>query len=245
LANPYFQGLASVRQYVTGVDLRSLIAAAAFLAVASGAKCGTLDCTHVVYDDDLSSLSLGRVSPGGRANFLLNALDRKSCPLAAPECRSSAFLLPGDAVVFNSGFAKDGVTCVTFIDRRGQETSGWLPAARVAPASSAPNWIGRWKRNASAEINITLKSGGKAEVDGSATWGLGAAMRDGGVSAVIDTAHETQAFASNADGPIPFEKAGQYDCAVRLRQLGPYLFAADNQSCGGANVSFTGLYRRR
>jgi hypothetical protein len=62
---------------------------------------------------------------------------------------------------------------------------------------------------------------------------------------VIDTAHETLAFAINADGQILFEKAGRYDCAVRLRQLGPYLFAADNQYCGGANVSFTGLYRRR
>ncbi len=225
--------------------MRSLIAAAAFLAVTSGAGAGALDCNHVVYEDDLSSLSLGRVSPGGRANFVLNALDRKGCPSAGPECRSSAFLLPGDAVVFDSGFAKGGLICVTFIDRQGQETSGWLPAARVSPAASAPNWIGRWKRNASAEIDIARKPGGKAEVSGSATWGSGAATHDGGVSAVIDTAHDTQAFASNAEGQIPFEKAGQYDCAVRLKQLGPYLFAADNQSCGGANVSFTGLYRRR
>jgi hypothetical protein len=64
-------------------------------------------------------------------------------------------------------------------------------------------------------------------------------------SRLIDTAPETQAFALDADGQILFEKAGTYDCAVRLKQLGPYLFARDNQSCGGANVSFTGLYRRR
>ena len=62
---------------------------------------------------------------------------------------------------------------------------------------------------------------------------------------MIDTARDTQAFALNSEEQILLEKAGKYDCAVRLRQLGPYLFAVDNQNCGGANVSFTGLYRRR
>jgi hypothetical protein len=210
-----------------------------------GAGAETLDCTHIVYEDDLSSLSLGRVTAGGRANFVLSAIERRGCPSGVPECRSSTFLLPRHAVVFDSNFTNVGLICVTFVDRKGQETSGWLPAARTAPTASAPNWIGRWKRNTSAEIDITRKSGGKAEVNGSATWGSGAATHDGGISAVIDTARDTQAFASNSEGQILFERAGKYDCAARLRQLGPYLFAADNQNCGGANVSFTGLYRRR
>jgi hypothetical protein len=126
--------------------------------------------------------------------------------------------------------------------RRG--APGFLPRSiRQRPAAS--NWIGRWKRNANAEIDIARKSGGKAEVNGSATWGSGAATRDGGLSALISTARDTQTLAIKTDGQIPFEKAGAYDCAVRLKQLGPYLFAADTQLCGGANVSFTGLYRRR
>ena len=224
--------------------MRSLIAAIVLLA-ASGAGSETLNCNHIASDDDLSSLSVGRVAAGGRVYFVLNALDRKGCPSAAPECRSAAFLLPGDLVVFNRGVTNGGLICVAAIDRWGRETNGWLPAARVPPAASAPNWIGRWRRNTSAEIDITPKSGGKAEVSGSATWGSGAATHDGGISALIDTAPETQAFALDADGQILFEKAGTYDCAVRLKQLGPYLFARDNQSCGGANVSFTGLYRRR
>jgi hypothetical protein len=227
------------------VELRSFIAAAALLAVPLEGEAGTLDCTHVVYNDDLSNLSLGRVTAGGHAHFVLGVLDSKSCPSAAPECRSPAFLLPGDAFVFDSSVTKGGLTCVAAIDRRGQERSAWLPSTRVSPASSASNWTGRWKRNASAEIDIMRKSGGKAQVDGNTTWGSGAATRDGGLSALISTARDTQTFAIKTDGQIPFEKAGAYDCAVRLKQLGPYLFAADNQHCGGANVSFTGLYRRR
>ena len=185
------------------------------------------------------------VTGKGAAHFLLNALDRKDCPSVAPECRSSVFLPPGATVVFDGAFTKGGLTCATAIDRRGQETSGWLPVERISQAARAPNWIGRWKRNASATIDITRRSGGKADVSGAATWGSGAATHDGGFSAVIDAANDTQAFAVNSDGQRPFETAGKYDCAVRLKQLGPYLFASDNQSCGGANVSFTGLYRRR
>ena len=161
--------------------MRSLIAAIVLLA-ASGAGSETLNCNHIASDDDLSSLSVGRVAAGGRVYFVLNALDRKGCPSAAPECRSATFLLPGDSVVFNRGVTNGGLICVAAIDRWGRETNGWLPAARVPPAASAPNWIGRWRRNTSAEIDITPKSGGKAEVSGSATWGSGAATHDGGIS---------------------------------------------------------------
>ncbi len=34
-------------------------------------------------------------------------------------------------------------------------------------------------------------------------------------------------------------------CKVRLQQIGPWLLAVDNAGCGGAGVSFTGLYRAR
>lgn len=34
-------------------------------------------------------------------------------------------------------------------------------------------------------------------------------------------------------------------CQVALRVVGHFLFAADNQNCGGMNVTFNGLYRLR
>ena len=115
--------------------------------------------------------------------------------------------------------------------------------------TSTPNWIGTWKRNVTAEITIKRKSDGRIALDGSATYGSGAATHDGGIEAVLDADKAIQGFATSFVTPennqIPFENAGQYECAVMLSQLGPYLFARDNQNCGGANVTFTGLYRRR
>jgi hypothetical protein len=228
-----------------GATLRLLVAATMLLAAPFGASAETVNCNRVIYNDDLSNLSLGRITAGPRVHFVLNAVDRKGCPSAAPGCRSAKSLMLGDPVVFSGGVANGEFICASAVDRQGEETNGWLPAARIMPAAGAPSWIGRWRRNTSARIDITRASRGKAAVTGSATWGSGAATHDGGISATIDTESETRTFASSADGQIAFGKAGPYDCAVRLKQLGPYLFAADNKSCGGANVSFTGLYRRR
>ena len=54
---------------------------------------------------------------------------------------------------------------------------------------------------------------------------------------MIDTARDTQAFALNSEEQSCSKRLVTYDCAVRLRQLGPYLFAGDNQNCGANSRS--------
>lgn len=44
---------------------------------------------------------------------------------------------------------------------------------------------------------------------------------------------------------LPVQKGGAYDCTVGLRRLGPWLVVDDNLACGGMNVTFRGVYRRR
>jgi hypothetical protein len=41
--------------------------------------------------------------------------------------------------------------------------------------------------------------------------------------------------------------ADGYDdgCRVRMQRIGPWLLIEDNGGCGGAGVTFTGLYRRK
>ncbi|WP_426615040.1 hypothetical protein [Bradyrhizobium sp. McL0616] len=46
------------------------------------------------------------------------------------------------------------------------------------------------------------------------------------------------------DGWLPFETKCDSGCGVRMRRIGPFLLVQDNGDCGGAGVSFTGLYRR-
>jgi hypothetical protein len=52
-------------------------------------------------------------------------------------------------------------------------------------------------------------------------------------------------FGMGENGALPYDKADAYDCRVQMRRMGSYLLVKDNNMCGGHNVTFTGIYRRR
>lgn len=63
-------------------------------------------------------------------------------------------------------------------------------------------------------------------------------FHNGGFKAQVTPKNDTVAFAD--DGTNYGE-----GCRVRLQRIGPWLLAVDNSGCGGAGVTFTGLYRRK
>jgi hypothetical protein len=235
------EGLPSGRAVFLGVCLAALLWPA-FLAGAAGAA-GKRDCSSVAYDDDLSNLSLGVVI-GSKVNFVASESDKAGCPSASAACKSRAFVVEKDVVVLD-GRQEGGYLCAGFVNAKGEETDGWLTTGSVKPASVPPSWIGVWKRDTSSKIDITRKSDDAAEVSGYATHGVGAATHEGDIDGTIDPRQPLQSFALDGDKQVAYDKAGQYDCAVKLRQLGAFLFVSDNNNCGGANVSFSGLYKRR
>ena len=184
-----------------------------------------------------------------RTDFLRDGDEAAGCPGAAASCRSGAYVVAGDAVLLAPGEA-DGYVCAAFA-RAGTETTGWLPAAAVVPDAAAPgDWAGRWVAEES-RIRITTAVGG-LKVSGEATWGTGDPdrVRRGGVhiGEVEGTAmpHDgVLAFTVGDDGTLPYEAGDETSCRIRMLRRGPYLVVHDNMGCGGANVSFTGLYRRR
>ncbi len=236
-----FEGLPGDRAAVKGVCFALLLCPAFLFGDASAAE--KRDCSSIAYDDNLSNLSLGAIS-GGKVNFVANESDKIGCPSTGAACKSRAFLIDKDVVILD-GRRERAFVCAGFVNAKGEETNGWLPAASVKPAAAPPNWIGVWKRDTSSKIDITFKSIDAAEVSGSATYGVGAATHEGDIDGTIDPRQTVQSFALDGDKQVAYDKAGQYDCAVNLRQLGAFLFVSDNNNCGGANVSFAGLYTRR
>ena len=53
------------------------------------------------------------------------------------------------------------------------------------------------------------------------------------------------AFDAAEKGTLPVDKGEDGDCKVWMRRLGPYLLVDDNNACGGFNVTFRGIYRRK
>ncbi len=202
--------------------------------------------------DEIAPATIARGAP--RVHFIASTTDKlKQCPSQLPACQLSSFLVPGNVVL--AGASADGFRCVTYRTADGRETSGFLPAAAVVEKPAAnpalADWLGRWVRDREASITIARK-GAMLAVTGEATWGsfdpervrLGN-VRSGDIDAVSAPRGNMVAIGPGYDGAGPPDLAQNDDCRARLRLFGPYLAVEDNTGCGGANVSFTGVYSRQ
>lgn len=201
------------------------------------------------------ALTLGRISAPGRTAFVRDGLARAGCPDAGTSCRERAYLVAGDPVIL--GERRGTFLCATY--RGGKEDAlahtGWVPADAVMLEPAAPitaeGWLGTWKR-AEAEIRVTPGTKPNTLSFGEATWGLGdpERVRRGGVhmgefTGTIAPAGDAASFAVGESATLPVRNGGEYDFKVWLRRLGPWLVVDDNLACGGANVTFRGVYRKR
>jgi hypothetical protein len=224
-----------------------LLAASAALAQSDG------QCAGVQGVPMTEAIAIARVvRPNDRLHFVhASEPSRRNCPDLSPGCRARAFLVPGD-VVLTLPAPHKGYLCASFVDRKGTETTGWLPTGALAPvpakADDEAEWVGRWRRTEAA-ITIARGKQGGLMATGEATWGAGDRRRvaEGGVNigafgGAMRRTGETRLVADN--DVASFERAPQDRCAVRLRRIGPYLLVEDNMACGGMNVSFSGLYVR-
>ncbi|WP_244476633.1 hypothetical protein [Methylobacterium sp. Leaf469] len=233
-----------------------LVLLLAGLAVpADEARADSNECRRVPALSEGPAPTLGRITAAGRTAFLKDGLAQDGCPEAGAACRERAYLVAGDGVILTD--RRGSHVCATYPGARdGADRTGWLPAAAVADepagALTPEGWSGTWTK---AEAEIRLAAGvkpGTVAVKGDATWGMGdpERMRRGGVhtgeiEGEVTPAGDAARFAMGEGGSVPVETADAYTCKVWLRRLGPWLVVDDNLACGGANVTFRGVYRRR
>ncbi len=229
------------------------IAAALLLALAANtpARAQSTDghCDGAAFADALGIARVLRTT--AKVNFVRGVHSNKNCPNATETCRDRPFLMAGDTVLTSGNHG--GFVCATFVNTRAIETIGWLPAAALETMPVAPLplglWHGTWRR-IEAEIRIKPAAGGALAIDGTAAWGshdparvARGSVRVGEISATTKPEGDAVFF---SDEPAPtFEKVPENVCAVRMRRIASYLVVEDNRSCGGINVSFSGIYVRK
>jgi hypothetical protein len=205
-----------------------------------------------------SEPSFYRVAPGkSRLNFIKSDGEGAGCPRVDAACAAGAYLVAGDPVIVTE--ITGDFACGAFAAPKGAgpETTGWLPRAALeemkAPASAARDWLGQWRAGSWKEIKVTAAKNDGIELDGTAYWGAddparreSGAVNTGELSATVKPEDGKVAFSLDVNGETRDYNADANDisCRVRLWRLGPYLAVADNVQCGGANVTFTGIYRR-
>jgi hypothetical protein len=191
------------------------------------------------YGPPVEAVQLYQVTAPGKLHFVDG--DR-GCPNPSPACVLPSYLVPGDRVVVIA--VQGDYARAVFVGGAPayRETIAWLPLGALAsesPGGGAKAWLGAWHTQAYQDIDITLASDGRLRAVGSAVRGAGdpAAIARGAV--YTGDFDETFAPADRALSIVSDD-----NCEVRARPIGPYLLVADNQSCGGLNVTFSGLYRR-
>ena len=215
------------------------------------ARAAEADC-----GDWQEKVSLARVvTTDAKLNFIAGPGKRTpGCPSAGGACKLKAFLVPGDQVLVNA--TEGPFVCAIFKSQTGTETRGWLPRAAlelVAPeAAPAPKWAGKWRRDRGAEI-VLKSDGDEVKVSGTAIWGASdpervkrGAVHEGELDDSGKPRGQVLAIGYDPDrsGFPPARDAASDGCAAQLQLFDRYLMVKDNGKCGGANVSFTGLYVR-
>jgi hypothetical protein len=225
---------------------RLLFSFAALAFFGAAAQADDRFCAGANFSDG-PTLRIGQIAADApHVDFVRNGDVDLRCPSVEPGCRDKAFLVARDLVVI--GRRLDEFVCADYWTAKSAR-SGWLPAIALSPAKVSVNpadWSGDWKR-VEAEIKIK-NAGGKLQAEGSATYGAldpdrvkRGAVNLGEFSGPLVLSDGQGTF---TDKDIYPNKPDSFSCRVRLARAGDSLFVQDNGQCGGANVSFTGLYRR-
>jgi hypothetical protein len=166
--------------------------------------------------------------------------DTGGCPWEGDKCAAGAYVVPGDTVIVSR--VRNGFACA-FYPSKGGGTAGWLATRQInltpIDARTRPErWIGTWSSEGNPRLTFTERLG-KLTVTGKAWWPGPPGTHD------YPAVHEGE-----IDGPVEITgHTGHYGedenlCEARFTLLGDYLLAGDNGNCGGANVTFSGVYRR-
>ncbi|MBO9559611.1 MAG: hypothetical protein J7515_13660 [Caulobacter sp.] len=203
------------------------------LAVATFAqadeRCGYGDFVYAAQD----GVAVYNVSPatGGRTYF---HHDGEGCP-DAPSCQLKSYLVTQDEVLVSK--VQNGWACAWY-GKGDRHTTGWLKKTDLIKSAVAPSgegdWVGDWDFGDN-RITITRDKKGFKAV-GEAAWkGMGQ-ERSGSFQGRLEVKGVSAVYA-DPEGTEPF-------CSVDMRRVSRYLVASDSGNCGGASVTFNGVYVR-
>jgi hypothetical protein len=210
------------------------------------------NCNGVGWDDD-HPLVVSKVTASPRINFVKSPYDddfkAESCPAATDACRKKSYLVTGDLVL--TGATRGSFTCVSYQATQKTKhiwTTGWLPSTALAPvtpiaARNMSDWTGNWEQ---PHGGIEIKPGGlggRLQIEGEMVVPTARDFHTGVISAQVMPRDGSIIFLD--DGWLPFETKCDSGCRVRMQRIGPFLLVEDNGGCGGAGVTFTGLYHRK
>lgn len=193
-------------------------------------------CRNGAFPRESGNFRLGKVKAEKSERIYFYG-DDENCP-NGKNCRKKSYLIGGDEVIISRTYEK--FACTWFHAEKG-ETVGWIPLDKLefSPiVQNTDNFAGKWNFYDNEIVIAKTKEPKIFQVTGNAFWkGLGDNIHIGEL--------DGQAIWNEASLNYGADETDEYACKVTMRLIGKYLIASDNLNCGGANVSFSGVYIKK
>lgn len=196
-------------------------------------------CREGFFLDDIDSISIGSVVGrlDERAYFFS---DDDDCPkLNDPKCQKKSYLITGDKVFVCKTYK--AWSCAWYQPKKGNSTVNWLQTEKlkmeeIDKKPALEKWVGTWSYYDNS-IEITKDNKGSLIVKGDAIY-------KGLTSPHIGEIEPTTVKPVGNKLTIG-DEADEYSCKVSFILASDFLIVNDNSNCGGANVTFDGIYFKK
>ncbi len=166
--------------------------------------------------------------------------EMEDCP-DGKNCRLKSYVIQKDEIIVSRTLG--GYACAWFQPKKGEETVGWIKIDNLKWIETNENpdakeWLGDWRFYDNSVLISKSKTPDLFDIKGNAFWqGFGDNIHIGELDHSAKPAGNKLNLGEN--------DTGEYDCKVSMQLVGKYLIASDNLNCGGANVTFSGVYRKK
>ena len=195
-------------------------------------------CRNGYFPRESTDYRLAKIIGAAGDRIYFHGDDNEHCP-DDQACRLKTYVIANDEVIVSRTSGK--FACSWFQPRKGTETVGWIETDRLALQETTrrpamPDWLGEWRAYDNVIRISKSKAAGMLAIKGEATWGSGASAHTGELDYDAKPSADKMKFGDGTD---------ERDCQVTMQRVGKYLVVGDNLHCGGANVSFSGVYQKK
>lgn len=195
-------------------------------------------CRNGSFPRESTNYRLAKIKGAASDRIYFHGDDNERCP-EDQACRLKTYVIGSDEVIVSRTLGK--FACSWFQPRKGSETVGWIETDKITwQENMRPpemrDWLGEWRAYDNLIRISKSKEVGTLAIKGEATWGSGSRTHAGELEYYAKPSADKMKFGDGTD---------ELDCQVTMQLVGKYLVVGDNLHCGGANVSFSGVYQRR
>ena len=198
-------------------------------------------CRNGFFPRESKTYRLAKIKGKPKERIYFFGDEREDCP-QNKNCRLKSYVVPNDEVIVSRELGD--FACVWFQPKNGSETVGWLHTEKLSYLPETKDlkindWIGNWRFYDNSIDIVISKKRGFLGVSGNAVWkGLGDNVH-------VGEFNEEEVAPQGNVLKIGESETEEFDCQVTMRRVGRYLIVADNLNCGGANVTFSGVYQNK